>query len=60
MPENVADWAELLKNVLPFIVIIYYILNTIRNWGGTPELKLVENQMTQTNQHLAELIKKLP
>lgn len=59
MPENVADWAELLKNVLPFIVIIYYILNTIRNWGGTPELKFVKEDMQKTHAHLENLIKKL-
>ena len=56
MPENIANWAELLKNVLPYIVMIYYILNIIRNWGGTPELKLVEQDMRKTHEHLEKLI----
>lgn len=59
MPENFSDWAELLKNILPFIVMIYYILSTFRNWGGTPELKVLKGDMQKTHEHLAELIKKL-
>jgi len=59
MPGNVADWAELLKNVLPFVVMIYYVLNVVRNWGGTPELKFVKEDMQKTHAHLENLIKKL-
>lgn len=60
MPANASEWAELLKNILPFLVMIYYVLNIVRNWGGTPELKLVREQMETTNKHLTTLIKKLP
>ncbi len=47
---------DLSKNITAIAVIIYWFVDTIRNWGGTPELKLLKQEMKKTHEHFERLL----
>lgn len=51
---------DLSKNIVALAVIVYWFVDSIRNWGGNPELKLLREDMKKTHEHLRKLIEKLP
>jgi hypothetical protein len=53
------DWSQLSGNIAGGLALIYLIVDTIRNWGGSPELKVLRNDMQQNHQHMEALIKAL-
>jgi len=56
---NAPLWLEILQAIVPFIIVLYYVIDTIRNWGGSPELKVLRDDMRKTHEHLENLIVKL-
>jgi len=53
-------------NTAVIMIILYWLVDTIKNWKGTPELKLLKGQLEDTNaqfyklnNHIATLIEKL-
>ena len=59
MPKILGEWVSLSGNVVGALVIVYFIVDTIRNWGGSPELKVIKEELHSINSHIETLISKL-
>ena len=57
MQAALSQWITFSGNVAGVIIIIYWILDTIRNWGGSPELKILKDELLTTNNHIERLVK---
>ncbi len=53
------QWIQLSGNIAGGLALIYLIVDTIRNWGGSPELKVLRNDMQENHKHMKALIKVL-
>jgi len=44
-------------NTAGALIILYWFVDTIKNWNGSPELKLLKGQLKDTNDNIAQLNK---
>ena len=59
MEVDINQWIQFSGNVAGGLIVVYWLVDTIRNWGGSPELKALNEEMRQTHEHLKSLIEKL-
>lgn len=61
MQVDISQVIEFLKSGTALGVIIFWIIDSIRNWvgGGSPELKVLKEDMKRTHEDLRALIAKL-
>jgi hypothetical protein len=59
MQAALSEWITLSGNVAGVMIVIYWIVDTIRNWGGSPELKILKGELERTNTHIKRLIEAL-
>lgn len=60
MQGTLTEWITLTGNCVGGLVVLYWLVDTVRNWGGTPELKILKDELQRTNKHIERLIKSLP
>ena len=55
MQDALTQWIQLFGNIAGISIIIYWLFDGIRNWNGSPELKILHDQLVKTNEHLTKL-----
>lgn len=53
------DLIELSGNIAGGLALVYLIIDTIRNWGGSPELKTLKEDMQENQRNIKSLIRTL-
>jgi len=59
MQAALSEWITLSGNIAGVVIVLYWIVDTIRNWGGSPELKILKDELQRTNNHIERLIETL-
>lgn len=59
MNAAVGEWAKLAGNIGGALALVYLIIDSFRNWGGSPELKVLKEDMQQNHKNIQALIRKL-
>jgi hypothetical protein len=57
---SASEVVQLAGSVVSFSVVLEKLVTTIRDWrGGSPELRLIRQQLNATNQSLEQLLKQI-
>ena len=59
MQVDLSQTISLTGNIAGIVIVVYWLVDTVRNWGGTPELKILKAELAATNDHLQTLIEAL-
>lgn len=54
MQATLGQWIQFTGNAAGIIIIVFSIIDLVRNWGGSPELKLIRDQMRATSEQMKE------
>ncbi|MDV2990149.1 MAG: hypothetical protein P3T54_08385 [Dehalogenimonas sp.] len=55
MQSTLSEWIQLSANTAGVFIVVYWIVEIVRNWNGTPELKALRDQMLNFNKHMDTL-----
>lgn len=59
MQGSITEWTYLTGNITGGLIVMYWLVDSIRNWNGSPELRILKEQMQKMNEQISSLIKKL-
>jgi hypothetical protein len=57
--SSLSELVTISGNIAGVVIVIYWIVDTIRNWRGSPELKILKDELRTTNEHIKTLLEKL-
>jgi hypothetical protein len=52
MSEALTQWIQFSSNIAGISIIVYFLFEGIKNWGGSPELKILKEQLRETNSQM--------
>lgn len=60
MPPDLSQTIQLIGAIVSVLVVLNQLLNIIRFWrGGTPELRLVRDQVNHSNEEVVKLLNRI-